>query len=105
MWSGFSSSKAVPPPADTDRSQVLKNALSEIRRLDEEDYRRAVQKQAEEQTPAFGSEPWRKTRPSRLEQLKDVVSGQLSITGLSQKLSNVVSAVMNLKGINVISFG
>jgi hypothetical protein len=43
--------------------------------------------------PSFGSEPWRKSRPSRLEQFKDAVTGQLSMNYLSQKLSTVVSVV------------
>ena len=76
-----------------DRDQVMKNALSEIRKLDEEESRRMLQKQLDEETPSFGAEPWRKSRPSRLEQLKDAVTGQLSMTILSQQWSSVVSAV------------
>ena len=92
MWSSLSS-KGVAASAEKDRAEVLKQAFSEIKRLDEEELLRAVRKQEEEQVPAFGSEPWRKSRPSRLEQLKDAVTGQLSMTYLSQKISNVVSAV------------
>jgi hypothetical protein len=78
---------------EADRDQVMKNALSEIRKLEEEESRRMLQKQLDEETPSFGAEPWRKSRPSRLEQLKDAVTGQLSMTILSQQWSSVVSAV------------
>ncbi len=76
-----------------DRDQIMKNALSEIRNLDDEESRRMLQKQVDEEIPSFGAEPWRKSRPSRLEQLKDAVTGQLSMTILSQQWSSVVSAV------------
>jgi hypothetical protein len=92
MWSSFSSAKSGPP-AEADRVEVLKHALSEIKRIDEEESLRAIRQQEEEKVPSFGSEPWRKSRPSRLEQFKDAVTGQLSMNYLSQKLSTVVSVV------------
>jgi hypothetical protein len=85
--------KSVTMTQGANRDQVMQNALSEIRKLDEEEARRMLQKQVDEETPAFGAEPWRKSRPSRLEQLRDAVTGQLSMTILSQQWSSVVSAV------------